>query len=103
VLITVSGTLSYNDTTVLSATYLYSVEAPDVIGQHSRPSEPAVGQAGAPLAGATASMAAPQAVTSALVAATVYDAKLKRYPYLTDLVNNPASARRQLWRWLRKH
>lgn len=34
-----SGTLSYSDTTVLSATtYLYSVEALDVMGQHSQPS-----------------------------------------------------------------
>jgi fibronectin type 3 domain-containing protein len=34
-----SGTLSYSDTTVLSATtYLYSVEALDVMGQHSPPS-----------------------------------------------------------------
>lgn len=33
------GTLSYSDTTVLSATtYLYSVEALDVMGQHSAPS-----------------------------------------------------------------
>jgi len=34
-----SGTLSYSDTTVLSTTtYLYSVEALDVMGQHSQPS-----------------------------------------------------------------
>jgi fibronectin type 3 domain-containing protein len=34
-----SGTLSYSDTTVLTATtYLYSVEALDVMGQHSQPS-----------------------------------------------------------------
>jgi Calcineurin-like phosphoesterase len=88
-----SGTLQYLDTQVEPGrTYTYLVEAIDILGQTSAPAHPA--RAGAHRATARAATGAglrapatTQSISAAAVLAT-YSAALRRYPYLTDLVNS---------------
>ena len=89
-----SGTLRYIDTKVRPGqTYAYTIEAIDIVGKHSRPSQPL---AAAPLAGslspgARAQLLAGDPPAAALPNAATYNATLKRYPYLTDVVLSSAT------------
>ena len=88
------GTRVFVDTSIRPSTsYTYVVEAIDVVGHHSQPSQVTVStgqfsqvgpaRQGAPSSAATTSMAA-----ASLAAG--YNAALRRYPYLTDLVQGYA-------------
>jgi hypothetical protein len=87
------GTLSYRDTTVQAATtYSYRVEALDAAGNHSIPattdsvSAMPVHTLFMPMV-----MGAQGEPTRPIVAAAGYSAKLRRYPYLTDVVASYAT------------
>ncbi len=95
-----SGTLSYRDTSVKPAeTYIYSVEAIDTMGNHSKPEEVAGTSSGTVMGPSGLSQPSmylpfiangePQKKTDAdttSFSAFAYNPKLRRYPYLTDLV-----------------
>ena len=84
-----AGTLQFLDGRTSRAPGAYTVEAVDVAGHRSGRSEPATVQAAEPSArgsSATATDPGPSAVGA--LAEAAYLPSLRRYPYLTDVVNS---------------
>ncbi|MDI3339102.1 MAG: hypothetical protein QJR03_01080 [Sphaerobacter sp.] len=87
-----SATLSYLDTTADPATaHTYTLEALDPVGHRSKPEQrPAPGR-GRGGGAAPAPTAPAMAQASPVNAAAGYAAQLRRYPYLTDVVDRYAT------------